>query len=50
MLFSTPSRATATAVLAALNPGEYSDEAWGEWLLLYGTANMTARRLMAEIG
>jgi len=37
-------------VLDALNPGEYPGEAWRSWLLVYGRANMTARRLMAEIG
>jgi hypothetical protein len=37
-------------VMDALNPGKYSDAAWRQWLLAYGTANLTARRLMAEIG
>jgi hypothetical protein len=37
-------------VLEALNPGKFPKEAWGAWLLVYGKANMTARRLMAEIG
>lgn len=36
--------------LVALNPGKYPEGAWGAWLLVYGKANMTARRLMAEIG
>jgi hypothetical protein len=37
-------------VLDALNPGEYPKEAWRSWLLVYSKANMTARRLVAEIG
>lgn len=37
-------------VLDALNPGEYPDEAWRHWLIVYGKANMTARHLIAEIG
>lgn len=30
--------------------GEYPPEAFGRWLLAYGKANMTARRLITEIG
>jgi len=37
-------------VLNALNPGEFPHEWFGNWLLVYGRANMTARRLIAEIG
>lgn len=37
-------------VVDALGGDGYPDEAWRRWLLAYGKANMTARRLMAEIG
>lgn len=37
-------------VLNVLKPGEFPHDAFGDWLLVYGRANMTARRLIAEIG
>ncbi|BBH17533.1 hypothetical protein Back2_18200 [Nocardioides baekrokdamisoli] len=37
-------------VLDALNPGKFTETAKHNWLLVYGRANMAARRLVAEIG